>query len=77
MVLKIQETEDPGDDHAVHAGPGWIGETGVVTEDVILQRKAAEDEEDVAASLGVVGGLEVQNDWNQVLDVLDSGSLAV
>ena len=44
---------------------------------MILQREAAEDEEDVAAPLGVVGGLEVQNDWNQVLDVLDSGSLAV
>jgi len=44
---------------------------------VILQREATEDEEDVAAPLGVVGGLEVQNDRNQVLDVLDSGSLAV
>ena len=69
--------EDLGDDHAVHAGPRWIGEAGGVTEDVVLQREAAEDEEDVAAPPGVVGGLEVQNDRNQVLDVLDSGSLAV
>ena len=35
------------------------------------------NEEDVAAPPGVVGGLEVQNDRNQILDVLDSGSLAV
>ena len=44
---------------------------------MVLQCEATEDEEDVAAPLGVVGGLEVQNDRNQVLDVLDSGSLAV
>jgi hypothetical protein len=44
---------------------------------VILQREAAEDEENVAAPLGVVGGLEVKNDRNQVLDVLDGGGLAV
>ena len=69
--------ENPGDDHAVHAGPCWVGDSGVVTEDVILQREAAEDEEDVAAPLGVVGGLEVQNDRNQILDVLDSSSLVV
>ena len=58
-------------------GPCWIGDSGVVTEDVILQHEAAEDEEDVAAPLGVVGGLEVQNNRNQILDVLDSSSLAV
>ena len=27
--------------------------------------------------LGVVGGLEIKNDWNQILDVLYSGGLAV
>ena len=50
---------------------------GGVIEDVVLQHEAAEDEEDVAAPLGVVGGLEVQNYRNQVPDVLDSSSLVV
>ena len=35
------------------------------------------NEEDVAAPPGVVGGLEVQNNRNQIFDVLDSSSLAV
>jgi hypothetical protein len=44
---------------------------------MILQGEAAEDEEDIAAPLGIVGGLEVKNDWNQVLDVLDCSSMAL
>jgi hypothetical protein len=44
---------------------------------VILQGKAAEDEEDVAAPLGVVGSLKIEDDRDQVLDILDGGSLRV
>jgi len=44
---------------------------------VILQGEMAEDEEDVAAPLGVVGGLKIKNDRDEVLDVLDGGSLSV
>lgn len=35
------------------------------------------DEQDIAAQLGVVGGLQIKNDWDQVLDVLHSRSLVV
>jgi len=44
---------------------------------VILQGETAEDEEDVAAPLGVVGGLKIKNDRDEVLDVLDGSSLSV
>jgi hypothetical protein len=82
LVDDVQEVggdgvEEPGDDDAVHARPRRIGEVRDVTEDVVLQGEAAEDEEDVAMPLGVVGGLEIKNDRNQILDVLDSSSLAV
>jgi hypothetical protein len=50
---------------------------GIITEDVVLQSESAEDEKDVAAPLGVVGRLQIKNDGDQVLDVLDSGGLAV
>ena len=71
------DVEDPGDNDAVHTGPRQIIEAGVVAEDVILQGKAAEEEEDVAAPLGVVGSLKIKDDRDQVLDILDGGSLAV
>jgi hypothetical protein len=58
--------EDPGDDDEVHAGPGSVGEERRVTEDMVLQGEAAEDEEHVAAPLRVVGRLEVQNDRNHI-----------
>jgi hypothetical protein len=82
LVDDVQEVggdgvEDPGDDHAIHARPRWIVEAGGVTENMVLQREPAEDEEEVATPLGVIGGLEVQNNRNQVLDVLDGGGLAV
>jgi hypothetical protein len=44
---------------------------------MVLQSELAEDEEDVTAPLGVVGGLEIKNDGNQVLHVLDNGGQAV
>jgi hypothetical protein len=37
--------------------------------------QAPEGQEDIAAPFGVVGDLEVQNNQNQILDVLDGGSL--
>jgi len=49
----------------------------VVAEDMILQGEAAEDEQDVPAPLGVVRSLKIEDDWDQVLDVLDCGGLAV
>jgi hypothetical protein len=48
-----------------------------ITEDVVSQREPTEGEEDIAAPLGVVGRLEIQNIRDQVLDVLDVGHLAV
>jgi hypothetical protein len=69
--------EDPGDDHEVHASPGRIVEATDIAEDVVSQREPTEDEEDIAAPLGVVGRLEIQNNRDQVLDVLDAGRLAV
>jgi hypothetical protein len=50
---------------------------GSVTEDVVLQGESTQDEKNVAAPLGVVGGLKIKNDGNQILDVLDGGGLAV
>jgi hypothetical protein len=50
---------------------------GSVTEDVVLQGEATQDEKNVAAPLGVVGGPKIKNDGNQILDVLDGGGLAV
>jgi hypothetical protein len=52
-------------------------EAGVIAEDVILQGEAVEDEEDVAAPLGVVGSLKIEDDRDQVIDILDGVSLAV
>ena len=49
--------EDPRDNDAVHVGPGRVVETGGVAEDMVLESEPAEDEEDVAAPFGVVGGL--------------------
>jgi hypothetical protein len=82
LVNDIQQVggdgvEDPRNDHTVHARPRWISGASDVAEDVVLQCEPAEDEDDVAAPLGVVGGLEVQNNGDQVLDVLDGGGLAV
>jgi hypothetical protein len=56
--------EEPREDDIVHARPRRIVGARVVVEDVILQGEAAEDEEDVAAPLGVVGGLKIKNYWN-------------
>jgi hypothetical protein len=50
---------------------------GGVAEDMVLQREASKDEEDVSAPLGVVGRLKVQNNGNQVPNVLDDGGLIV
>ena len=44
---------------------------------MILQGEMAEDEEDVAAPLGVVGGLKIKNISDEVLDVLDDSRLSV
>jgi hypothetical protein len=44
---------------------------------MVLQGEAAEDEEDVVAPLGEVGGLKVQSDRNEIPDILDDGGLAV
>jgi len=56
--------EDPGQDDTVHARPCRIVGAGNVAEDVLLQREAAEDEENIATPLGVVGGLKIKNDRN-------------
>jgi hypothetical protein len=69
--------EDPRDDDAVHARPRRIVGMNDVAEDMVLQGKAAEDEQEVATPLGVVGGLQVEDDGNQILDVLHSSSLAM
>jgi len=69
--------EDPGDDHAVHAVPDRVGGAGIVAEDMVLQGVPTKSKEKVAAPLGVVGGLEVEDDGDQVLDVLDGAGLAV
>jgi hypothetical protein len=44
---------------------------------MVLQGEAAEDEENVAAPLGEVGGLKIQSNRNEIPDILDSGGLAV
>jgi hypothetical protein len=82
LVDDVQElggdgVEEPRHNHVVHARPGWVNEDRGGAEDMVLQGKAAEDEEEMAAPLGVVGGLQVQNNRNQVFDVLDCSSLAV
>jgi hypothetical protein len=68
--------EEPRDDNTVHTSPGRVGE-GRIAEDMVLQGEAAEGEEEVAAPLRVVGGLEIQSDRNKVPDVLDGGGLTV
>jgi hypothetical protein len=67
--------EDPRDDHAIHAIPGRIGGAGLIAEDVILQRVPAEGKKEIPAPLGVVGGFEVEDDGDQVLDVLNRAGL--
>jgi hypothetical protein len=52
-------------------------QVGGVTEDVVLQGEPTQDEKDVAAPLGIVGGLKIKSDGDQILDVLDIGGLAV
>jgi len=69
LVDDVQEVggdgvEDPGQDDTVHARPCRIVGAGNVAEDVLLQREAAEDEENIATPLGVVGGLKIKNDRN-------------
>jgi len=44
---------------------------------MILERVAAEGEQQIAPPLGVVGRLEVEDDRDQVLDVLDRAGLAM
>jgi hypothetical protein len=44
---------------------------------VVLQGEPTQDEKDVAAPLGIVGGLKIKSDGNQILDVLDIGGLTV
>jgi hypothetical protein len=39
---------------------------------MVLQGEAAEDEENVAAPLGEVGGLKIQSNRNEIPDILDS-----
>jgi hypothetical protein len=48
-----------------------------IAEDMVLQGEAAEDEQEVAAPLREVGGLEVQNKGNTIPYVLDGGGLVV
>lgn len=67
----------PGDDDTVHASPCRVREKRSVAEDMVLQGKAAEDEQDVAAPLREVGSLEVYGVGKQVSNVLDGGGLAV
>jgi hypothetical protein len=56
--------EYPGDDHTIHSGPRRVARVDRIAEDMLLQREAAEDEEEMAAPFGVVGGLEIQNNRN-------------
>jgi len=44
---------------------------------MVLQGVAAEDEKDVATPFGVVGGLQIKDDGDQILDVLHGGGLAM
>jgi len=69
--------ENPRDHNAVHAVPGRVRGAGLITEDMIFQGVPSEGEEMVAAPLGVVEGLEVEDDGDQVFDVLNRAGLAV
>ena len=69
--------EDPGDNHAIHPVPGRIGRAAGIAKDMVLQREPAKSEQKVAAPLGVLGGLELEDDGDQILDVLDGAGLAV
>jgi len=44
---------------------------------MVLQREPAKSEQKVAVPLGVLGGLELEDDGDQILDVLDGAGLAV
>ena len=48
-----------------------------VAEDVVLQSKPAKDEQDVTTPFGVIRGLQIKNNWDEILDVLHSGCLAM
>jgi hypothetical protein len=79
MSIKVgrDRVDQPGDDHTIHAGPrGVVRERGVA-EDVVLQSNSTKNEEHMATPFGEVRGLEIQNNWNEIPDVLDGGGLAV
>lgn len=44
---------------------------------MVLPGVAAEDEKDIAMPFGVVGGLQIKDDGDQILDVLHGGGLAM
>jgi hypothetical protein len=75
--VRRDRVQNPRDNHTVRAHPCRISGEVIVTEDMILQGEMDKDEQDIAAPLGVVGGLQIKNDWDQVLDVLHSRSLVV
>jgi hypothetical protein len=68
---------EPKHHYAIHPRPGRVRYAGRIVEDMVLQGEAAEDEENVAAPLGEVGGLKIQSNRNEISDILDGGGLAV
>ena len=69
--------EDPRDDHAIHAVPGRICGARLIAENMLLQGVPTEGEQEVPVPLRVVGGLEVEDDGYQILDVLNRASLTM
>jgi hypothetical protein len=67
--------EDPGLDNAVHPIPVWRGDRG--GEDVRLERKFAEDQQELIAPTVEVVGVDVENDVDEAPDVVDGDGLGV
>jgi hypothetical protein len=79
-VLEIQGDgpRDPGHDDAVAASPRRVASTGrSVGEDVTVEGVAAKNEEKLIPPSSVGGGVGVEDDGDQGLDVLDPGGLKV
>jgi hypothetical protein len=79
-VLEIQGDgpRDPGHDDAIAVSPRWVASTGrSVGEDVAIERVAATNEEKLVPPSSVGGGVGVEYDGDQGLDVQDPGGLKV
>jgi hypothetical protein len=79
-VLEIQGDgpRDPGHDDVVAASPRRFASTGgSVGEDMAAESVAAKNEEKLVPPSSVGGGVGVEDDGHQVLDVRDPGGLKV